>query len=89
MRNLPKRWHIRQQHWTGNVPESIAEVPCTIQALLAQHDLLLPTHLARPTLGDTPVHLIADAGHSIHWDAPDEVASHLVAFIAKHEKTLP
>ena len=70
----------------GYVPDQITDVPCPMQALLAQDDLLLPAVLAHPTLGDVPVHLIAGAGHSVHWDAPDAVAEHLIAFITQHEE---
>ena len=68
--------------------EDIADVPCPVQALLAGDDLLMPAHLARQTLGTIPVHMIAGAGHSIHWDAPDAVATHLQGFITLHEETL-
>ncbi|MEQ6202130.1 alpha/beta fold hydrolase [Sulfitobacter sp. HNIBRBA2951] len=67
-------------------PDDIATLRCPVQALLADGDMLLPTALALPTLGDTPVHHIAGAGHSIHWDAPEAVARHLVDFITKHEE---
>ncbi len=70
------------------VPEDISELTCPTQALLAENDLILPSNLAMPTLGDTPTHLIADAGHSIHWDAPDAVANHLLRFVTQHEETL-
>lgn len=70
----------------GYAPEDITDIPCPTQALLAQGDLLLPAHLAKPTLGNVSVHMIADAGHSIHWDAPDAVAEHLIAFIAQQEE---
>lgn len=69
------------------LPEDVDSVPCPMQALLAEDDLLLPSDLARPTLGDMPVHMIANAGHSIHWDAADAVVNHLLEFIARHEET--
>jgi aminoacrylate hydrolase len=64
----------------GYVPDRTDDLPCPTQALLAQDDLLLPAALARPTLRRLPVHIIAQAGHSIHWDAPDAVAAHLRRF---------
>lgn len=70
----------------GYVPESITDVPCPVQAVLANDDLLLPAHLAKLSLGDTSIHIIADAGHSIHWDAPDAVAKHLHQFITEYEE---
>lgn len=50
------------------------------QALLAEDDLLIPLPIARPALGGIPQHIIANAGHSIHWDAPDAVAQHIFSF---------
>lgn len=73
----------------GYHPDDISAVACPVQALLAQNDILLPTTLALPTLAATPVHHIAGAGHSIHWDAPDAVAGHLLRFIAHHEENTP
>ncbi|MDC0136791.1 alpha/beta fold hydrolase [Sulfitobacter sp.] len=72
----------------GYDPKDIADVPCPVQALLAGDDLLMPAHLARTTLSNVAVHMIAGAGHSIHWDAPDAVATHLQGFITLHEETL-
>lgn len=72
----------------GYVPDAIADLHCPTQALLARDDLLMPADLAQETLGDLPTHLVPDAGHSIHWDAPDAVASHLQEFIARFEETL-
>lgn len=71
----------------GYTPEHISDLTCPTQALLAAGDLLLPAELAQPTLGDLPTHMIADAGHSIHWDAPDAVAEHLRRFTDQHEET--
>ena len=65
----------------GYVPDALDAVQCPLQALLAADDLLLPVELARPTLGKVPTHVVAQAGHSIHWDAPDAVAEHLRQFI--------
>lgn len=65
-------------------PDTIAQVQCPVQAVLGTADILLPSELAVPTLGPTPVHHISDAGHSIHWDAPDALAGHLRQFIAQN-----
>ena len=64
----------------GYMPDTPDSISCPVQALLAADDLLLPLDLARPTLGDIASHVIAGAGHSLHWDAPDAVASHLRRF---------
>ncbi|KEJ90827.1 alpha/beta fold hydrolase [Sulfitobacter donghicola] len=69
----------------GYTPELAASIPCPTQALLAKDDLLLPYELAQPTLGGTAFHSIENAGHSIHWDAADEVAKHVKRFITQHE----
>jgi pimeloyl-ACP methyl ester carboxylesterase len=71
----------------GYVPDAVSDLHCPTQALLAADDLLMPAELARETLGNLPVHLIEAAGHSIHWDAPDAVATHLMRFTARHEET--
>lgn len=54
------------------------------QAILGGRDLLIPGAPARAALaalGTIPVRLIDDAGHSIHWDAPQQVADRLTDFI--------
>lgn len=73
----------------GYTPADITRVTCPVQAVLGRNDILLPTELALPTLGPVAVHHIAGAGHSIHWDAPDAVATHLRQFIDQHEEPAP
>jgi pimeloyl-ACP methyl ester carboxylesterase len=72
----------------GYQPDTISDLICPFQAILGREDLLMPTPLAQSALGAVPIHVIAGAGHSIHWDAPDAVAAHLSQFIAQHEETL-
>ena len=58
-----------------------------VQALLAENDLLIPIALAQPALTRLPVlntHIVPNAGHSIHWDAPEHVASHVLTFTNDH-----
>lgn len=53
------------------------------QALIAEHDLLIFETDMRHVLaefGDPSFHVIADAGHSLHWDQPDTVAGTIRAF---------
>lgn len=60
-----------------------ASPPPTL-ALLAGRDLLIPADAARAALAALPGVRIAEipgAGHSIHWDAPDAVLSHLIAHL--------
>ncbi len=66
----------------GYIPDAAADLPCPAQALLALDDMLVPATLARPSLDKMPVHMIAGAGHSIHWDQPQAVADHLRTFIS-------
>jgi len=66
-------------------PATIEQVHIPVQAVLGTGDILLPSALAVPALGQTPIHHIDGAGHSIHWDAPDVLAKHLREFTALHE----
>lgn len=62
-----------------------ALLPPTL-ALLAGDDLLLPPAVARAALAPLgPVRIVevAGAGHSVHWDAPEAVARHLLAHLAE------
>ena len=49
-------------------------------AVLAEKDLLVPLDLARASLSGIATESIADAGHSIHWDAPDRMAEIVLKF---------
>lgn len=73
----------------GYRPADIKHVTCPAQAILGRNDILLPTELAVPTLGSIAIHHIAGAGHSIHWDAPDAVATYLKELINQHEEPAP
>ena len=55
-------------------------------AILAAGDLLLPFAEASASLRSIPqieVEGIENAGHSVHWDAPERIASRIVAFLAQ------
>jgi len=65
------------------VPDDLSNLPCPVQALLAADDLLIPVTRAKGALNDIPTHVIANAGHSIHWDAPGTVAAHVTEFIRR------
>lgn len=60
-------------------PDLTPTVP--VQCLLARDDLLIPIKDAQTALAQYPQHVIEQAGHSIHWDAPDQVADHMLRFI--------
>ena len=54
-------------------------------ALLAEEDALIapgPAAQALNDMGAEPV-LIQNAGHAMHWDRPEEVASHLLGFFQR------
>lgn len=56
-------------------------LPATL-ALLGGADLLFPAEVARASLATLPAVQVVElegAGHSIHWDAPQAVAAHLIA----------
>lgn len=57
---------------------------CPTQALIAADDLLIPPDHILSVLGHLPHHVIDTAGHSIHWDAPDAVATHIRSFAEAH-----
>mmetsp|Transcript_28316 Transcript_28316/g.52761 ORF Transcript_28316/g.52761 Transcript_28316/m.52761 type:complete len:265 (+) Transcript_28316:15-809(+) len=57
---------------------------CPTQALIGGADLILPPDHILSVLSHLPHHVIAGAAHSIHWDAPDAVATHVTAFTAQH-----
>lgn len=64
-----------------------SDLSCPTQAVYGEHDLLIPEAEARAAFDRIPGishHVIADAGHSIHWDAPDAVAQVIAAFTALH-----
>ncbi|WP_299413404.1 alpha/beta fold hydrolase [uncultured Sulfitobacter sp.] len=69
----------------GYAPDATAPPTCPIQSLLAQDDLIMPAALAQTVLGEVQTHMVPHAGHSIHWDAPDAVAAHLIRFTS-HQK---
>lgn len=65
----------------GYQPRTLASpLPAPTQALLAQDDMLIPLPMAQQALAGIPTHIIPDAGHSIHWDAPQAVADHVKSF---------
>lgn len=67
--------------FSSYVPDDPARLGCPAMALLAEDDLLVPLKTAQEALGTIPYHVIKEAGHSIHWDAPQETAKHLKEFI--------
>lgn len=51
------------------------EVP--LYALLSENDLMVPLAMARAALDGIPQEVLPGCGHAPHWDAPDQVATHL------------
>lgn len=72
----------------SDVAPLLADVACPTLALLAEDDLLIPTPAARDALApirDLTITLIATAGHSVHWDAPQAVLEALLPFLTPEE----
>lgn len=64
-----------------------SHIACPTQVLFAEHDLLIPEGPARDAFSAIPnvsQYTIADAGHSIHWDAPEAVIDRILVFTASH-----
>ena len=62
-----------------------------VLALLSTDDLLIPANAARAALAafaDLRVVSLSGAGHSLHWDAPEQVLDHILPFL-HDERTLP
>ncbi len=62
----------------------VQQVRCPTLAVLAQNDLLIPPDVAQAALAplaDLRVETIAEAGHSLHWDAPEATLAALLPFL--------
>jgi pimeloyl-ACP methyl ester carboxylesterase len=60
----------------------LTDVACPVRAVLAGHEILIDNAAARTAfeaLERVDLHEIAEAGHSVVWDAPEEVALHIRA----------
>ena len=66
---------------------ALHDITCPTQILYAENDVLIPPEPARRAFDPIPNaehHVIANAGHSVVWDAPDEVAGKLLKFVGSH-----
>ncbi|MEM6371748.1 MAG: alpha/beta fold hydrolase [Pseudomonadota bacterium] len=63
---------------------NLASPTCPTQVLVGALDLIVPPDHALAVLGHLPHHIVEEAGHSIHWDAPETVANLVSAYAAKH-----
>lgn len=63
---------------------ALTQPACPTQVLMGGRDLLIPPDHIKAVLGHLPHHVIEDAGHSIHWDAPEAVVRHLMDFATAH-----
>lgn len=70
----------------GFNPETLRAGPaCPVLAVLSRDDLLIPHDSARAALAgfaDLTVAEVQGAGHSLHWDAPDQVLAHVIPFLS-------
>lgn len=65
----------------------LAETPCPVHVLYAEDDLLITPSAARKGFAKIPdltEHTVQGAGHSIVWDAPEEVLQQMRTFLAAH-----
>lgn len=68
---------------TFNPRVRVEDLRAKTQAVFAEHDILIPNAAARQAFAKNPsieLHEIPDAGHSIVWDAPEEVAERISRF---------
>lgn len=69
-------------------PEAgLADITCPTLIFYAAQDVLVPPALAKPGfdgIGNKTEITIENAGHSIIWDAPKDVASRLLDFLSEH-----
>ncbi len=64
-----------------------SDIQCPTLTLFAADDILIPEEVARDafaSINDVTQITVPDAGHSIHWDAPEAVAEHITAFALAH-----
>lgn len=61
----------------------LAPPPVPTLAVLAENDLLVPLDLARPSLTGVQIEIVPNAGHSVHWDAPEIVVGTLRRFASQ------
>lgn len=70
----------------GFDPATLAKGPdCPVLAVLSRDDLLIPQDVARAALAgfaDLRLAEMQGAGHSLHWDAPDQVLAHVIPFLS-------
>lgn len=60
-----------------------ADISARTQVIFAEHDLMIPEGPGRAAFAaipDVTMHTVPDAGHSIHWDAPEAVLDLILPF---------
>ncbi|MEM8579148.1 MAG: alpha/beta hydrolase [Pseudomonadota bacterium] len=60
-----------------------ADITARTQVIFAEHDLMIPEGPGRAAFAairDVTMHTVPDAGHSIHWDAPEAVLNLILPF---------
>ena len=59
------------------------DIKVPTQVLFAEHDLMIPQAPARAVFADidgVQMHEVPNAGHSVHWDAPEATAQYILSF---------
>jgi len=65
----------------------LEEIPCPVHVMYAEDDLLITPDAARKGFAKIPnltEHTVEGAGHSIVWDAPEEVVQQMHGFLTAH-----
>ena len=68
-------------------PIDISTISAPTLSLIGAHDRMILPHRTRESLKDLPnitFKTLPDAAHSIHWDAPQEVAKEIIQFLNAH-----
>lgn len=67
-------------------PTILEAIRCPVLAIAAEHDLLIPppaVAAGHARVGILTLKTIAGAGHSVHWEAPREVAEAIMGFLGR------
>jgi aminoacrylate hydrolase len=83
-RQSPENFAAQFAAAQAGVPADLTRIRCSVLALAAERDLIVPpseVQRAHAPIPDHRVELIANAAHSIHWEAPHAVAEKVRAFL--------
>ncbi len=85
--SLPAMRHQIEALRTFRPATALEDIAPPAQVLFAEHDLMIPEADGRTAFARMPnvrQITVPDAGHSIHWDAPQATADLVLSFLAEH-----